>query len=153
VVPHQGERYALPDRAAGETEYEVSDVNKCKSQELLAERFRRTDLSFHWHHDTARRLGRLNRPLAKIYVSHWMSTSGAACLAVAILLGLGGCTAVKVKLGMRVYLDKTHVADLRAGEFTRYFQRRPAWAHWTRDEFREDLRRGVAGSGQANRCP
>jgi hypothetical protein len=41
------------------------------------------------------------------------STGWATCLAVASLLALGGCTAVKVKLGMRVYLAKTEVSSMQ----------------------------------------
>ena len=36
------------------------------------------------------------------------------CLALVSLLTLTGCTAVKVKLGMRVYLDKTPVTSMQA---------------------------------------
>ncbi|HEY2545838.1 MAG TPA: hypothetical protein VGI46_07230 [Candidatus Acidoferrum sp.] len=36
-----------------------------------------------------------------------------ACLAIGALLALAGCTAVKVKLGMRVYLDKTPVSTMQ----------------------------------------
>jgi hypothetical protein len=38
----------------------------------------------------------------------------AVCLALVALLGLGGCTAMKVKLGMRVYLAKTAVSSMQA---------------------------------------
>ena len=41
------------------------------------------------------------------------STGWAACLAGASLLVLGGCTALKVKLGMRVYLAKTEVSSMQ----------------------------------------
>jgi hypothetical protein len=37
----------------------------------------------------------------------------AACVVVAALLMLGGCTAIKVKLGMRVYLAKTQVSTMQ----------------------------------------
>ncbi len=40
--------------------------------------------------------------------------SWAACVAVAPLLALSGCTAVKVKLGLRVYLAKTEVSSMQA---------------------------------------
>jgi hypothetical protein len=43
-----------------------------------------------------------------------MSARGAACLVVASLLALSGCAAVKVKLGMRVYLAKIPVASMEA---------------------------------------
>jgi len=41
----------------------------------------------------------------------FLRTSSAACLAAALFL-LGGCAAVKVKLGMKVYLSKTPVASI-----------------------------------------
>jgi hypothetical protein len=47
--------------------------------------------------------------VAKIYV---MSARWAACLGLASMLALIGCTAVKVKLGMKVYLAKTPVASI-----------------------------------------
>jgi hypothetical protein len=47
--------------------------------------------------------------VAKIYV---MSARWAACLGLASMLALSGCTAVKVKLGMKVYLAKTPVASI-----------------------------------------
>lgn len=37
----------------------------------------------------------------------------AACVAFMALLALGGCTAIKVKLGMRVYLAKTQVSSMQ----------------------------------------
>src|ERR1019366_1668859 len=37
-----------------------------------------------------------------------------ACLAVAFLFALIGCTPIKVKLGMKVYLDKTPIASIAA---------------------------------------
>ena len=41
-------------------------------------------------------------------------TGVMVCLAAACLLSLNGCAAMKVKLGMRVYLQKTPVASIRA---------------------------------------
>jgi hypothetical protein len=38
----------------------------------------------------------------------------AACLGLAFLLALSGCAPVKVRLGMRVYLDKTPVTSMEA---------------------------------------
>src|ERR1700686_4660608 len=46
---------------------------------------------------------------AKIRVPHPMRTSWAACLWIACQLALSGCTPIKVRLGMKVYLDKTPV--------------------------------------------
>jgi hypothetical protein len=43
-----------------------------------------------------------------------LRTSAAACLAVTLLLALSGCAAVKVKLGMRVYLAKVQVTAMTA---------------------------------------
>ncbi|HEY6351084.1 MAG TPA: hypothetical protein VI636_16900 [Candidatus Angelobacter sp.] len=43
-----------------------------------------------------------------------LRTIWTACLAAALLLALNGCAAVKVKLGMRVYLEKTPVASIAA---------------------------------------
>src|ERR1035441_1306406 len=37
-----------------------------------------------------------------------------ACLAVAFLFALIGCTPIKVKLGMKVYLDKTPIVSIAA---------------------------------------
>jgi hypothetical protein len=59
-------------------------------------------------------LGRLNWPLAKIYTPHLMSSIGAAWLAVASLLALGGCAPLKVKLGWKVDLDKTPISSIQA---------------------------------------
>jgi hypothetical protein len=50
----------------------------------------------------------------KFYVSQLTRKRLAVCVAAASLLGLGGCTAVKVKLGMRVYLAKTTVSSMQA---------------------------------------
>jgi hypothetical protein len=43
-----------------------------------------------------------------------MSILWTACLLITSLLALSGCTAVKVKLGMRVYLAKTRVTSMQA---------------------------------------
>ena len=50
--------------------------------------------------------------VAKIYTPHLMGTSWAVCLGVVFLLALSGCTPIKVKLGMKVYLAKTPVASI-----------------------------------------
>ena len=85
-------------------------MNEGKQLELLAERNRRTVPSFQGHHNTSQR----RRLLAKFYTPRLLSTSATVCLGVASLLTLGGCTAVKVKLGMRVYLANTPVASMQA---------------------------------------
>jgi hypothetical protein len=41
-----------------------------------------------------------------------LSTRWAACIALGCLFAMSGCTAVKVKLGMRVYLAKTPVTSM-----------------------------------------
>jgi hypothetical protein len=43
-----------------------------------------------------------------------MRTSWAACLWIACQLALSGCTPIKVRLGMKVYLDKTPVTFIAA---------------------------------------
>src|SRR6202522_2152162 len=43
-----------------------------------------------------------------------LHTSAATCLLVIVLLALSGCAAVKVKLGMRVYLAKEQVTSMQA---------------------------------------
>jgi len=92
---------------------EVSDKNDGKRQEFLAEWYRRAVESSQRHYSTGKRLGRVNRLLAKIHNPHLMSTSWAACLALISLLALNGCTAVKVHLGMKVYLAKTPIASIK----------------------------------------
>jgi len=82
---------------------------------LLAKWIRLTPLSFQ-ELNTAQRPCRLNWLLAKVHIPRWMSTNSTMCLAVASLLALSGCTAVKVKLGMRIYLAKTSVAAAGAEE-------------------------------------
>jgi hypothetical protein len=47
-------------------------------------------------------------------LNHSMSTTWVARVLMASLLAASGCTAVKVKLGMRVYLAKTPVASMQA---------------------------------------
>ncbi len=43
-----------------------------------------------------------------------LQTTYSTCLALALMLTLGGCTAMKVKLGMKVYLAQTSVASIEA---------------------------------------
>jgi hypothetical protein len=47
-----------------------------------------------------------------IYAPGWMSPTWAACLGIVCLFALSGCTPVKVRLGMKVYLAKTPVASI-----------------------------------------
>src|ERR1700732_1069889 len=51
---------------------------------------------------------------AKIHIPHSMRTSWAACLGIAFLLALSGCTPIKVRLGVKVYLDQTPVTSIAA---------------------------------------
>ena len=51
---------------------------------------------------------------AKIHIPHSMRISLAACLGTACLLVLSGCTPIKVRLGMKVYLDQTPVTSIAA---------------------------------------
>src|ERR1700676_5291392 len=51
---------------------------------------------------------------AKTRVPHPMRTSWAACLWIACQLALSGCTPIKVRLGMKVYLEKTPVTSIAA---------------------------------------
>ncbi len=52
--------------------------------------------------------------LAKNYVPHLTSTNWVACLAVASLLALSGCTSMKVKMGWKIYLAQTPIASIQA---------------------------------------
>ena len=55
-----------------------------------------------------------HKKVGRIYFPHLIRTRWAACLGVAFLLSLSGCTAVKVRLGMKVYLAKTPIASISA---------------------------------------
>jgi hypothetical protein len=59
-------------------------------------------------------VGRLNWLLVKISIPNLASSRWAGCLAAASLLVLSGCAAVKVKLGMRIYLANTPVTSMQA---------------------------------------
>jgi hypothetical protein len=80
-------------------------VNQAKQQEQIVERYRLTALSSQESGNTAQRLGVIPRR---------KHTNWVTCLAMASLLALSGCTAVKVKLGMRVYLEKTPLTSMQA---------------------------------------
>jgi hypothetical protein len=84
-----------------------------KKPELLAAWSRRAMPSFQ-DPNTAQRLGPLHWLLASVYIPRLTGASSAVCLAVASVLALSGCTAVKVKLGMRIYLAKTSLASMQA---------------------------------------
>ena len=56
----------------------------------------------------------MNRHLGKACSAPSRRAKYAACLAVLSLLALSGCAAVKVKLGMRVYLAKVQVTAMAA---------------------------------------
>ena len=49
----------------------------------------------------------------KSQISRWMRISWLACLA-ASMLALSGCTAMQVRLGWKVYLEKTPIASIQA---------------------------------------
>jgi hypothetical protein len=100
----------LANRAADKSEYEVLNMNEGKQQELLAEGNRRIMLRFLRPFNTSQR----PRLLAKVHTSRLIGMTSSVCLVVASLLALNGCTAVKVKLGMRIYLAKTAVASMQA---------------------------------------
>jgi hypothetical protein len=70
-------------------------------------------LSFLKRH-TAKKLDALNWSFVKIPTPHLSLSISALCLAVFSLLALGGCSAVKVKLGMRIYLANTSVTSMQA---------------------------------------
>ena len=89
-------------------------MNESKRYELLAKRSSRTALGCQRHCNSVWHHGRLNCVLPTIYIPQLTSVRLAACLALASLLSLGGCTAMKVKLGMRVYLAKTPVTSMQA---------------------------------------
>jgi hypothetical protein len=59
-------------------------------------------------------LGPTNLLLAKLRVLPLVHAKSLLCLVAATVLALNGCTAVKVKLGMRVYLANTPVASMQA---------------------------------------
>jgi hypothetical protein len=52
--------------------------------------------------------------VAKIHIQRLLSTSWAACLGLGSVLALTGCASVQVKLGMKVYLDKTPIKSIEA---------------------------------------
>jgi hypothetical protein len=52
--------------------------------------------------------------LAEPLASRLLRRISALCLVAASLISLSGCTALKVKLGMRIYLAKTPVASVQA---------------------------------------
>ena len=53
-------------------------------------------------------------PVAKSHIRHLISTGGWACTGLIFLLALSGCTAVKVKMGWKVYLAKTPITSIQA---------------------------------------
>jgi hypothetical protein len=64
---------------------------------------------------TAQSLSQLRKVLAALHIPDLKSMRYVGmCLMVASLIALSGCTAVKVKLGMRVYLAKIPVTSMQA---------------------------------------
>jgi hypothetical protein len=101
-------------RCADEAEVEVFGVNRGKEQRSLAERRRRMVPSSKGNCNPAEPPGWLTCLLAKTCIPHWKTTNCVACLAVASLLALGGCAPLQVKLGMKVYLDRTAISSIQA---------------------------------------
>jgi len=64
--------------------------------------------------DTAQCLDWARRFLARIDISNLTRSLLACGVAAMSMLALSGCAAVKVKLGMKVYLDKTPIASMLA---------------------------------------
>lgn len=89
-------------------------MNAGSSQAPLGEAYRRTALSSSGQFGTAQLLSRRNWLFAGTCNPNLTVRSCAVCLCVASLLALSGCTAVKVKLGLRIYLDQTPVASMQA---------------------------------------
>lgn len=85
-----------------------------QEQELVTEWYRRTVPNSQGHGNTSLRFGQRKWLANRICIPHLTNTSWALCLAVASLLAMSGCAAMKVKLGMRVYLDKTPIASMQA---------------------------------------
>ncbi len=59
----------------------------------------------------------LTRPISRITtirIRGLLRISSTACLSLAFLLALSGCTAMKVKLGMKAYLAQTPVSSIEA---------------------------------------
>lgn len=77
-------------------------MKECKQPKLDAEGYRRPSV------------GRLKRLVARISVPHLASPRWAGYLAMGSLIALSGCTSVKVKLGMRIYLANTPVTSMQA---------------------------------------
>ncbi len=54
------------------------------------------------------------RRVARIQLPHLLRTGWATCFGLACLLALSGCTPIKVRLGMKVYLEKIPIASIEA---------------------------------------
>jgi hypothetical protein len=87
-------------------------VNLDKQTEVLAKRYRAPNSPGNCN--TTLHLSQWNCPPAGIRFRHSLSTSWAAFLAVASMFTLGGCTAMKVKMGWKIPLDKTPISSLQA---------------------------------------
>jgi hypothetical protein len=85
-------------------------MNEGKQQELFAEGDRGIMPRFPGRYNTSEHPS----PPARVHTSRLMGTTSRLCLALTSLLSLNGCTAVRVKLGMRVYLANTAVASIEA---------------------------------------
>jgi hypothetical protein len=89
-------------------------LNKDKEQELPAGWHRESVLNSHTYSNSGQRfVWQISIP-ANIGFPRLMSSSWAVCLTVASLLALNGCASLQVRLGWKVYLDKTPLSSIKA---------------------------------------
>jgi len=55
-----------------------------------------------------------NPCVAKVSIPHLIGARWALCVVAAFILAMSGCTSAKVKLGWKVYLEKTPIASIQA---------------------------------------
>jgi hypothetical protein len=99
---------------AVETGNVVSDLNEEKEQEFLGGERHPNVLSSGRLRNSVHFLSRLFSFFAEITIPHLKSPSGAASLALVSVLALNGCASLQVRLGWKVYLDKTPLASIKA---------------------------------------
>ena len=63
---------------------------------------------------TFTRVGQTYKKIATIYIPYWIDSRWAACLGLASLLALSGCTRLKVKMGQKIYIDKIPISSMQA---------------------------------------
>jgi hypothetical protein len=71
--------------------------------------------------------------MSRFRFPHLTSGRWTACLGMAFVLALAGCTPIKVKLGMKVYLAKTPSPPLRSACLKArgsLRERSPRWWLW-----------------------